>query len=800
MINSYREQNKADKFFLLIMYVMLTYIFLITPIIQLQMHVLGEVVIKGIHFNILLCVMLLIYIVSYLVSGKKIILDKIGVISLVFGSYVFLDMIFVKVRLNYSFSYLAYAINSELFIFLTCLLLLFPPMIKVSNFKKISLYAFFMFIVNILMTFAQHFSNSLLYKFYNDNNGDALLQTDGFTRDTVRAIGTFSSGLKLGIFFSFIIIILTTYLLYNFKQINNKKRFLVGLFIVIGTMVVYISYTRNIYFLLCYMIIFLLAIKFLKGKIKLSCIYLYPIITPIIYFVGTVIIIPTVFSRFSSSLFSPQNLLARLNFWKHHMLAFKEWSSLDKIFGKSIIQISNPKAMTYGVQEVIFDNMYLNMFAFLGMIGLVIFLSFLYSIYINLIKKGKNNYLVIAISIFSSGLLFMGTLNNTEDIYEILGVFLPALILRMYLYKDDMKIDKGKVKKKINILIPFTRLTGGIKVLFEYANGLTDLGYDVVFYVPMFAYRFKEKSIKSEVERIRNSLGNIKRNNKVNWMEINFDIKLVPLISNRFIRNADVSIATAWPTAYSLDKLNSTKGEKVYFIQGYEVWNGNEERVKDSYRLNINKITISTFIKETIKENTNVEIPTILPNGINLNDFYCNDKAFNENLELLIMYNNDKHKGFKDGMDAYNIAKAKYPNIKIRVFGVKKDSGLPENLEFYENPSKKELRNLFSKSDIYIFPSRVEGFGLTPLEALACKTPVVATSVGCILDFGINKKNIMINAPGDINDMAKNIIYLIEHRELLKGISESGHEVVKEYSWDKSLKKLDFYLKNLIEK
>ena len=448
MINSYKEQNKADKFFLLIMYIMVTYILLITPIIQLQMHILGNVIIKGIHFNILLCLMLLIYIVSYLVSGRKIILDKIGIISLVFGSYVVLDMIFVKVRLNYNFSYLAYAINSELFIFLTCLVLLFPPMLKKSNFKKISLYASLIFIVNIIITFTQHFTDSLLYKFYNDNNGNPLIQTDGFTRDTVRAIGTFSSGLKLGVFFSFIIIILLTYLLYNFKEINKKKKLLVGLFIIVGTAVVYISYTRNIYFLLCYMSIFLLGIKFLKEKIKIIYIYLYPIVTAIIYFVGTVIIIPVVFSKFTSSLFSPQNLLARLNFWKHHMLAFKEWSSLDKIFGKFIIQISNPKAMTYGVQEVIFDNMYLNTFAFLGIIGLVIFIFFLYSIYINLIKHGKSNYLVIAISIFSSGLLFMGTLNNTEDIYEILGVFLPAIILRMYLYKDNMQINKDNVKKK----------------------------------------------------------------------------------------------------------------------------------------------------------------------------------------------------------------------------------------------------------------------------------------------------------------------------------------------------------------
>ena len=439
MLNQYKQKNRSDKFFGIIMYTMLTYILLITPILQLQMYILGKVVIKGIHFNILLSLLIFIYIVCYISDKKKMVLDKIGIISILFGGYSFLAILYAKLRLGYSFSYLAYSLNSELFIFLTCLILLFPPIIKKSDIKNISIYVFFVFIANIIITFFQHSSNSLIYKFYNDNNGNVLLQTDEFTRETIRAIGTFSSGLKLGIFFCFTITILLTYLLYNFNKIDNKKRMIMCSLIFLGIVVIYISYTRNIYFLLCYIIIFLLGIKFLRGKINSMFIYIYPIIASIMYFLGTVIIIPIVFSRFTSSLFSPQNLLARLNFWKHHILEISEWSLFDKVFGKSIVQISNPKAMIYGVKEVIFDNMYLNYFEFLGIIGFVVFLVFSYSIYMGLIKNAKGNYLVIAIAIFSSGLFFMGTLNNTEDIYEILGVFLPAIVLRIYSEKAKFR-------------------------------------------------------------------------------------------------------------------------------------------------------------------------------------------------------------------------------------------------------------------------------------------------------------------------------------------------------------------------
>ena len=47
---------------------------------------------------------------------------------------------------------------------------------------------------------------------------------------------------------------------------------------------------------------------------------------------------------------------------------------------------------------------------------------------------------------------------------------------------------------RINFIIPFKRLSGGIRVVFLYANYLTEKGYDVVCYVPMVSYRGKNQN------------------------------------------------------------------------------------------------------------------------------------------------------------------------------------------------------------------------------------------------------------------------------------------------------------------
>lgn len=76
-------------------------------------------------------------------------------------------------------------------------------------------------------------------------------------------------------------------------------------------------------------------------------------------------------------------------------------------------------------------------------------------------------------------------------------------------------------------------------------------------------------------------------------------------ISNNSIRDADVTIATAWPTAFEVNKLAEPKGKKFYFIQDYEIWD-NAEIGKKSYQLPLNKIVISTWINNCLQRDLKI--------------------------------------------------------------------------------------------------------------------------------------------------------------------------------------------------
>lgn len=71
-----------------------------------------------------------------------------------------------------------------------------------------------------------------------------------------------------------------------------------------------------------------------------------------------------------------------------------------------------------------------------------------------------------------------------------------------------------------------------------------------------------------------------------------------------------------------------------------------------------------------------------------------------------------------------------------------------KNIAFVGDQTQENLSKLYNIADVLAVPSRIEGFGLVAIEALACGTPVVATNKGGMTDF-INDK---VGALVDVED------------------------------------------------
>ncbi len=111
---------------------------------------------------------------------------------------------------------------------------------------------------------------------------------------------------------------------------------------------------------------------------------------------------------------------------------------------------------------------------------------------------------------------------------------------------------------------------------------------------------------------------------------------------------------------------------------------------------------------------------------------------------------------------------------------------LKEHILFTGYVPKKDLPAIYSMADLFVFPSIYEGFGIPPLEAMACGTPVIVSNQGASPEV-CRDACLQVN-PYDIHGMAKGIEILLNNKELRKNKINLGLERVKQFNWQTTAK------------
>ncbi len=90
----------------------------------------------------------------------------------------------------------------------------------------------------------------------------------------------------------------------------------------------------------------------------------------------------------------------------------------------------------------------------------------------------------------------------------------------------------------------------------------------------------------------------------------------------------------------------------------------------------------------------------------------------------------------------------------------------------------------YNRSECLLFPSRYEGFGLPPLEAMACGTPVITSNVSSMPE--VCGDAALYCDPYDINDIKNKIELLLGDETLREALRQKGLERAKLFTWEKA--------------
>lgn len=108
---------------------------------------------------------------------------------------------------------------------------------------------------------------------------------------------------------------------------------------------------------------------------------------------------------------------------------------------------------------------------------------------------------------------------------------------------------------------------------------------------------------------------------------------------------------------------------------------------------------------------------------------------------------------------------------------------LQKDVVFTGYVSDEDLPALYNAADLFVYPSLYEGFGLPPLEAMACGCPVITSNTSSLPEV-VGDAGIMIN-PHDVNGLAKAMYEVLTNESLGEDKIKKGLERAKMFSWEK---------------
>lgn len=344
---------------------------------------------------------------------------------------------------------------------------------------------------------------------------------------------------------------------------------------------------------------------------------------------------------------------------------------------------------------------------------------------------------------------------------------------------------------KITFILPINAIGGGNRVIALYARKLTERGHEVhAVSQPFDARQGAGRRLRNGVKRL---LGRpVQRPRPPARSPLLDFLGARHRVLNRpgppgpgDVPDADVIVATWWETAEWVAALPPEKGRKFYLLQGYEVFPHQPvDRVIATYALPLKKIAVSDYIRSEIETNHGATGIEVVHNAVDLAQFNAPPRPRNPALTVGFLYSPAEVKRAWLALEALEAARAQVPDLQAVLFGAHPlPRPLPDWAQYEKSPEQSRIPALYASCDLWLFTSDNEGFGLPILEAMACRTPVLATAAGAAPQL-IDGRNGRI-LPGEAAAFADAIAEFAAMPDAeWQNWSHAAHRTAQSHSWD----------------
>ena len=215
-------------------------------------------------------------------------------------------------------------------------------------------------------------------------------------------------------------------------------------------------------------------------------------------------------------------------------------------------------------------------------------------------------------------------------------------------------------------------------------------------------------------------------------------------------------------------------------------------------------IAVSDFVKSNYLDNYEEKTYVVSP-GVDTDIFKPIDTVIRvPNSILFVAQLSKAHKwsGLDYLLEAVKRIKADISDVKLAVVGsgdyighyrIKaKKLNIESDVIFKGRLPDGQLIKEYQQASVFVLPeyTNAGSFGMVLAEAMACKTPVIGTTVGGISCVILNNEIGLLVPPKDPKALASAIIKLLRDEQLAKKLAENGYKrVIENFTWDKNVAK-----------
>ncbi len=304
-----------------------------------------------------------------------------------------------------------------------------------------------------------------------------------------------------------------------------------------------------------------------------------------------------------------------------------------------------------------------------------------------------------------------------------------------------------------------------------------------VYDYPLFEYRPYELALASR-------LVNVVKEERLDVLHVHYAIPhaYVAFMAKQILASEGISISV----------ITTLHGTDITLV-------GRNPGYKPAVTFSIDQSDIVTCVSESLREETyrhfdvHKEID-VVPNFIDFTQYVdkkpCVRSAIAPNNEAIIAHvSNFRHLKRVDDVVRIFAKILKERPARLLLVGdgparagtekLVRDLQLSDSIVFMGKSN--DVVRVLCLSDLFLLPSEQESFGLAALEAMAAKTPVISSDAGGIPEVNVHGVSGFVSKVGDVEDMARNAMTLLNDEQLLERFRQQAFETAHKYDIDKVL-------------